>query len=222
MRTRTLTDLIADVRTRADCQALGDSDIAEFLNQSIADCQDMLISAFGNEYFEKETTLTTTPNLATVALPADFYEMTGLYWINGSYKYRITKMTPMESEQYIAGVGWNTFFDVHYIIQAANLKFVPTPMGTHSMTLKYIPASARLVNGSDPFDGYNGYEEWVVLDAAMKCLEREGNEVDSGLLGQRKARMEQRIQNMAARDQAEPARVQDTMVGGPWWRRNWR
>ena len=212
-RTRTLTNLIADVRLRADNQALTDSDITEFINQSIADLRDQLAIKFGDEYFETETTLTTTSGVATVALPSDFYIETGIFWINGSDKLRIMKATNVDAEEYITGAGWTSFFDVRYRIQAANVKFYPTPLGVHSVTFKYIPSAVRLTMGSDTFDGYNGFEEWVVLDAAMKCLEREGNDEDLSLLAQRKARQEERIEHMAARDFNEPAKIQDTRSG---------
>jgi len=209
-RTRELQDLRADVRLRADNAALTNVQIDEFINQSIADLYDQLTIKFGDEYFELETTLTTTSGVATVALPALFLKETGIFWINGSDKLRIYKATNVDAEEYITGSGWTSFFDVRYRIQASNVKFYPTPLGVHSVTFKYIPCAVRITNDTDTFDGYNGWEEWVVLDASMKCLEREGNDEDAALLAQRKARIEQRIADMASRDFNEPARIQDT------------
>ena len=221
-RTRTLTNLIADVRLRADNQALTDAQITEFINQSIADLKDQLANAFGSEYFETETTLTTTSGAATVALPADFLYLTGLFWINGSDKYRIIKATNVDAEEYITGAGWTSFYDVRYRVQAANLRFYPTPLGVHSVTLKYIPTSVRLAMGSDTFDGYNGWEEWAILDAGIKCLMAEGNDEDAAMLREAKARIEKRIEVMAARDHQEPAKIQDTRGGnGPLMVRGW-
>lgn len=221
-RTRTLTNLIADVRLRADNQALTDAEITEFINQSIADLRDQLASKFGDEYFETETPLTTTASVATVPLPADFLYETGLFWLNGSDKFRIVKATNVDAEEFITGAGWTSFYDVRYRLQAANIKFYPTPLGVHTVTLKYIPTSVRLTMGSDTFDGYNGWEEWVILDAASKCLEREGNDEDAALLAPRKQRMEQRIADMADRDHASPAAIQDTRgAQSSWPGRGW-
>ncbi len=74
----------------------------------------------------------------------------------------------------------------------------------------------RLVTDSETFDGYNGWEEWVILDSAMKCLEREGNDGDAALLAPRKDRMEARIAAMADRNEAEPMRIQDVYQGQVW------
>ena len=220
MRIRTLADLISDVRLRADNQALPDSVLVEFINQSISDLYDMLTSAFGDEYFEVESIVNTTPTVPTIPVPSDFYKLNGLFWQNGSYFYRIIKVQPMEAEQYLIGIGWNTFYDVRYRLQAANIHFYPTPLGTHPVKIKYVPCAVRLVASTDTFDGYNGWEEWVVLDSAAKCLEREGNDGDLALIVGRKEKQEQRIRDLADRDRNEPARVQDTNVGTPWaWRK---
>ena len=223
MRTRTLTNLIADVRFRADNQAATDSDITELLNQSIADLYDQLCSAFGDEYFEVQNdSLVTTPGSPLVALPADFYKLTGVWWlISGSQYARIRKYSPAESEQIIPSAGWNYDGNVWYRLRVGNIRFVPTPLAAHTLRLKYVPTSVRLVNPGDTFDGYNGFEEWPIVDASIKLLEREGNTDDTQLLMQRKATMTQRIMDMADRDEAEPSRVQDTVSIQSSWRWRW-
>lgn len=223
-RTRSLTSLISDVRFRADNKAAQDSDITELINQSIADLRDMLIAAFGDEYFEVETTLTTTANANTVPLPADFYKLTGVWWvISGSQKIRLSKYAEVEAERFLPGTGWSYYGQtIAYRLQVGNLRLIPTPLSAYTLTLKYLPTTVRLAAGTDVFDGYNGWEEWVILDAAKKLLEREGNDSDAALLQARAARMEARIASLADRDQAEPARIQDVrgcVVGGWRWGR---
>lgn len=215
-RLRRLDDLRADVRLRADNQALQDSDINEFINESITDLYDMLTNAFGEQYFETETPLATVANVATVALPNGFYKLTGLFWNNGGYKHRLTQTQPAEAEDYIQGAGWSVYSDIRYRLQVANLRFSPAPNSVYALILKYIPAAVRLSADSDTFDGYNGWEEWVILDAAMKCLEHEGNDGDAALLAPRKARMEARIASMAERNQSEPGRIQDVTSVSAW------
>jgi hypothetical protein len=215
-RTRRLDDLRADVRLRADNTALTNAVVDEFINQSISDLYDMLTLAFGADYFETETPLVTVANVATVALPVGFFKLTALFWVNGSYKQPIHMAPQMEAEDFITGSGWSPLVEIHYRLQIGNLKFFPTPLGVYSLTLKYIPSSVRLAADSDTFDGYNGWEEWVILDAAQKCLEREGNDGDAALLMPRKQRMEARIDAMADRNQSEPARIQDVYATPPW------
>jgi len=69
---------------------------------------------------------------------------------------------------------------------------------------------------------YNGWEEYVVVDAAIKCLNKE--ESDTSILFARKQALIDRIENMAAnRDSGEPEQVtdvsggyDDSFGGEPW------
>ncbi len=223
-RTRTLTNLIADVRFRADNQAATDAEITELINQSIAELYDMLTNAFGDEYFEKEATLATVANVDTIALTSvtDFYKVTGVWWlISGGQFARISKYMPANGQVIIPSSGWNYDANIYYRLRVNDLRFVPIPLAAHTVKLKYIPWSVRLVNPTDPFDGYNGWEEYPVVDAAIKLLEHEGNTDDAQLLIARKQAMVQRVADMADRDQAEPARIQDTRSARAYWRGRW-
>lgn len=223
-RTRALSDMIADVRFRADNRYSADSDITELLNQSIAHLYDLLTNAFGDEYFETETTLTTTPGSDTISLSGvtDFYKVTGVWWlISGGQYARISKYQPANSQTIIPSSGWNYDANIYYRLRVNALRFVPIPLGPHTVKLKYIPFSQRLVNPTDLFDGYNGFEEFPIVDASIKLLEREGNTDDAQLLMARKNEMLDHIAKMADRDLAEPSRIQDTRTARAYWRGRW-
>ncbi len=209
-RTRTTTELISDVRFRADNQAATDAEILELINQSIADLYDMLCAAFGDEYFEVDAISTTQANVETLALPSNFYKVTGVWrQISSNQWIRLLKYGATESEQIVPTIGWDYVGDVYYRLRASDIRFVPTPQAQFTVNVKYVPCAVRLVNPTDVFDGYNGFEEWPIVDAAMKLLEREGNDADAALLAGRKDRMEKRVAEMADRDQAEPSRILD-------------
>lgn len=225
-RTRTMANLIADVRLRADNQVFADADITEFINQSIADFTDMLVVNDGASYFQKEVTFTTTANVATVSLASvasDFYKVVGVWWQISSGFAPIKRYSQMESEAIVPSAGWFYNGSVWYNIEAGNIRFVPTPLTAHTIKLKYIPYAVRIVSGGagDPLDGVNGWEEWVIVDAALKCLEREGADPQElQPLMARRDRKEQRILEAIERDQSEPARIQDVVaIRNDWWRR---
>jgi hypothetical protein len=228
-RTRTLTNIIADVRLRADNQALADADITEFINQSIADFTDMLIVNDAAAYFEKSVTFNTTPNVDTVSIftvASDFYKLVGLWWqisqSPGSGMWApMRRYTQVESEISFPTAGWLLGGNVTYNIEGQNIRFVPTPLSAQAVKLKYVPYAVRLVIGSDTFDGVNGWEEWVIVDAVLKCLEREGADPQElAAHTARRDRKEQRILEALARDQGEPPRVQDVVAArNSWWGR---
>jgi len=82
------------------------------------------------------------------------------------------------------------------------------------------PQTATATSGV--FDGISGWDEYVVVDAAIKCLAKE--ETDASVLLGAKAALIQRIESAACnRDAGSPATISDANVGtgysGEGW--NW-
>ena len=74
MRTRTLTQLIADVRARADMEGDGhvtDAMITVWLNQGIADLWDMLVFSDPERHYVTDTISTTTETESSRRLLSD-------------------------------------------------------------------------------------------------------------------------------------------------------
>lgn len=217
-RTRTLANLRADVRERADMVGssfVTDPTVDEFINQSLAALYDMLAGAFGDEYFNTFTTLTTTAGVDSVTLPSDFYKLTGLFWrLSSSERVPLLKYTPAQAELSAYTFGWSSGNDVFYRLAGDNVRFVPEPTGVHTLDLHYIYAPARLVDDGDTWDGYGGWEEWAIWDATIKCLVKE--ESDTSAAERERTRVEARIEAAADRDHAEPPRIQRKRIAGRW------
>lgn len=84
------------------------------------------------------------------------------------------------------------------------------------------PATTTLGGGvdDDRFDGINGWEEYVVVDAAIKCLIKEESDI-SALMAQKMA-LKTRIEQMADdRDVGEQEYVGRTRTGTTLWGRWW-
>ncbi len=80
-------------------------------------------------------------------------------------------------------------------------------------------ASAHMTfdGGSSAYlDGVQGWEEYVVVDAAIKCKEKE--ESDASVLAAQKAELRARIVAASKnRDASEPAKVVDRTAANEWW-----
>lgn len=95
------------------------------------------------------------------------------------------------------------------------IRFTPEPTTATSMTVWYIQHAPELSNSTDVWNGFNGWEEYAVVDAGIKCLERE--ESDTSTLELRKQRLIRRIQSLAgSRDQGFPERTTD-VYRNRWW-----
>lgn len=177
-RTRTLLQLRTDVRQRADLVSstfITDAELTEYINGSIADLFDRLVASRGMDYYEKVPpySFTTVGGTSLYSLPADFYQLILCEATIGSYTVPLQPFA---------------------LVERGRLSQQPVQGGL-VVTVRYVPTCPRLVNDSDTFDGFNGWEEFVILDAALKCREKE--ETDATDFQARLARMVQRLDRMA-------------------------
>jgi hypothetical protein len=189
-RTRTLGDLRSDVRQRTSLessQSVTDVEVNEYINQSIAELYDLLIASQGMEFYEKDApSFTTVGGTTLYALPRDFYRVLRVEANLSGFNVPLKPFTHVE----------------HGVLSQYPVQ------GGMIINIKYVPNPSRLVADSDTFDGFGGWEEYVILDAAMKCLEKRDE--DASPLAARKLKMEQRIEAMAPnRDAFMPSRRQD-------------
>jgi uncharacterized protein YdcH (DUF465 family) len=118
----------------------------------------------------------------------------------------------------VAGRVTNTL----YAIQGAEIKFIPSPTVSGTATLYYVPEAQQFATSGSGFMDVTvvtkapavafGYEEYVVVDAAIKCLQKEESDVQ--MLMVQKQQLKERIENAASnRDQGEPTAITDSRAG---------
>ncbi len=220
-RTRTLILLLGDLAARADqptfttTSFITKAEATEYINQAIAELQDLLIINNAAQYFGKSQAITTVSGTDSYALASDFYVLTNVFWNanTGTGLTRMSELSPNEDEYQITGTGWDYLARVRYELVGANLRFVPTPRGVHAVTVKYAPAPVRLSADSDTFDGYGGWEEFVLFRAAKACATKEGDTENAQIWDAEATKQAQRVLTMARRNRGEPRRVQDVTGG---------
>jgi hypothetical protein len=88
------------------------------------------------------------------------------------------------------------------------IEFVPTTFNQTSVAIHYIPHAPELKIDTAVWNGFNGFEEFVPVDVAIKLMEKE--ESDPTALMLRRAKIERRIQSLAqARDHNFPDTIVD-------------
>lgn len=104
--------------------------------------------------------------------------------------------------------GWTTSGPIFYQLQGDNIAFIPVPTGVFSVTTNYVPTAPVLALPTDTIDSINGWEEFIVLDAAIKCCLKTGELDVIPVLTDRLDRQRARIRAMAPRrDQQTAERV---------------
>ncbi len=211
--TITLLDIKAQARNRADMvnsNFIDEIELNSYVNNSIAELHDLLVATYGADYLVLSYDFTTVNSVDTYALPADFYKLKGVdAKLNGSQYYSLRPFNFNERNRN-QDVAWGLIGgpSIRYRLVGSNLKFSPIPEGSYPIRMWYIPVAAKLVLDTDIYNDINSYAEYVVVDAAIKMLQKE--ESDVSVLMAQKMDLRKRIENMAQnRDAEQPETVSD-------------
>lgn len=215
MATLTLAQLRTQVRQRADMvnsQFISDSELTSFVNTSIAELYDLLVQKFGNTYFLSTANISLVSGTDTYNLPTDFYKLIGVDLVLSNGEASTMKRFEFnERNQYTTAL-YRGNFGVAYLryhVQGNTIRFMPIPDSSDTVKVWYAPLPVYLVADGDVFNGYSGWEEYPIVDAAIKCLEKE--ESSTTALMNRKAYLIKRIEEAAGnRDASFSPRITDT------------
>lgn len=220
----TLAEIRLAARQRADMtssQFVSDAELNGYINSSLAELYDLLVQKYGNDYFVTTADIQTVGDVERYNLPADFYKLLGvdLRLSGGSDGYiSLRSFTFSERNRYATANAqtWIGVTNLRYRLSANQLWLTPTPQNGQQLRIWYVPRVVPLVNDSDVADGVSGWLEYVVVDAAIKAMQKEESDV-SVLLAQKGA-LVQRIESAAQnRDAANPATVADVQfTSGAW------
>jgi hypothetical protein len=218
----TLAQFRERARQRADMEEstfVTDSELTTYLNDSIAELHDLLIGAYNEEYYMESVEFTTVSQQLDYDLPdgtnynaaAQFYKLRGVDSKINDNDWQTVKRfnfnrrnedvnTPVAR---LAGLPY-----LEYRIVGSKIRFNRMPDAGTQIRLWYHPVAQTLSTDTDAFDDINGYADYVVVDAAIKMLNKEESDV-TVLLAQKEA-LRTRIKEMAQnRDANEPESVSD-------------
>ena len=220
-RTRTLTNMLLDVRQRTNMENstfVTDAELTEYLNQALAKLWRRLVQNAGQPFYRSSTTYTVTSATTLQALPADFYQVQEVSAVMGGFTYSLTPFMAAERGALKSATVYTALGSPQYRVQANNIEFLPVSQ-SFTATLFYAPAQPRLAVGSDTFDGFSGYELAAIYEVCAVVKDKEETD-PSFYQGQANAIYADIDLQMAQRDAANPERVQE-VVGVPdamgWW-----
>ena len=226
----TLQNLVDRVRQRADMTGsafVSDAEVISYINVAMAEIHDVLVTKFEDYYVSThQYTLPGSGSGLTAgqfALPDSFYKALGVDFDVGGVTYRLRPYHFQERAMYNSpGVVASTVTNTLYHIQGESIRFIPAPTVSGTVTLWYVPEAeqystseseymAKTVYDKAPAVAY-GYEEYVVIDAAIKCLQKEESDVQV-LLVPKQQQLERIEQAAGKRDAGESYSITDVSVG---------
>ena len=178
----------------------------------------------GNGTWSGTTTAQVTAEL--YALPSDFVALTSIETVvNGSNVY--LRSYHNNERPWLKNISdWSLAnMAPMYMLRGNNISFAPIPNAVYPVTMYYIPAPPSFAtDGSGDtgtFDGICGYEEWIVLDVARKCLMKDDRDA-SAIIAERTKIEDELAKEIPYRDAANSERVCDRgyvdfSVAGSWW-----
>lgn len=206
----TLAEIRTQARQRSDMefsQFITDEELTSYVNASIAELYDILVSRF-EDYYILDTTETVASGADTIPLPTGFYKLKGLDFDIGGGKYETVRPFQFVERNETFDPGFGTYPRMRYRVLGTYIKLTPPEFAPGNYRVWYIPRFTPLANDTDTFDGINGWTEYVVVDCAIKMLNKE--ESDSGPFVQQKQKLLDRIEAMAAdRDAGAPQTIVD-------------
>ena len=208
------------------------TELNDYINESATELYDLIRAAYGQDYYRKTQTFTTTGSTATYNLASDFLDLISVDIPLGG-NLVLTAHPYMENERnlykFFPFGAWTLNQPLWYRLTGAvdstgtsaqTISFIPTPTGTYTVNVNYVPVPTLMVADADTFDGIAGWEQYVVVDAAMKCALKQQNFELFNALSMMKEKMEQRIREMASEhDAGQAERVHDVYrdLAGVWW-----
>jgi len=221
----TLSSLRTRVRARADMKNsnfVEDSELNQYINSSYQELYDLLVASFEDYYTAAPTSFTIASGSNTYTLPADFYKLRGVdFSSDGSNYYTMMPFDFANRNNLNNNVGVLALsqYQNQYRIVGDKIYITPEDNAAGSYRIWYVPRATVLTVDASTLDGINGWEEYVVVDAARKCLAKE--ESDTSFLVQEKEMLRQRIIAMSARrDAGMPKSITDvnTSLYGGYYR----
>lgn len=209
-----------------------------YINQSYKELYDLLITLYEDYFIAEPYLFVTTGSKYSYALPngvligtdsiktKPFYKLIGVdcaLSANNNAWVSLNKFEFINRNKYVYPNITSTFFGVfnmQYRLMGSNLQFIPTPSANQTIRVWYIPRLADLLADTDVLDGVSGWTEYVIIDAAIKALQKE--ESDVSVLMAEKQMLIDRIQASGMnRDAGMPDHISESRSwagrnGGGW------
>ncbi len=221
----TLSDIKTRVRERADMvnsQFISDSEMLSYVNSAYQELYELLVNT-NEDYYTTSTTFTlSSSDNGVYALPSDFFKLRGVeYLLSGEY-ITIYPYNWNERNSYNKSVtqALRPTGGRAYRMMGSNLRIRPSDSAVGSYQMWYVPTLTALSADTDVVDTIMtraGWEEYVVIEAAIKCLAKE--ESSTTHLMQEKMILKQRIiESASERDIDQPEKISDIRGNhGDFW-----
>lgn len=207
-----LSQIRSKARFRADMVSslfVTDAELNSYIQDSYKELYDLLCDAV-EDYNITAVTKTVSNNAGTITVEADFYKLRGIDDLTDTANPRtVLRYVFGERNDYLFTervlIG-SEYSDIRYRLAGQTLYLTPPEKANGTYKIWYTPTPTVPAIDSDTIDAVNGWDEYLVIDAAIKCKIKE--EADTRALEKAKAFQYERVLRMSKnRDANLPEKV---------------
>jgi len=200
------------------------------INQSYFELYDLLKNCYEDWFFAKAYQFVTNgssnmypvPDGSSTFLDVDgnvckpFYNLLGVdcgLGPNSSNAWvTLHKYDFIERNRYVYPNITSTYmgvFNMRYRLMGNTINLIPTPSANQYIQVWYVPRMTRLLRDIDVADGVSGWTEYIIVDAAIKALQKEESDV-TALMMQKQALIKRIEETAINRDIGQPDTISNT------------
>ena len=186
----------------------------DYINHSYTELYDLLIQVYGDEYYVATpfTFNTDSRNPGLYDLPSNHYKLLGVELSVNTNAWRtLTRYSFINRNNYLFGntsVSAAGITNLKYRLIGNQIQLVPLPSGGQTIRLWFIPRPVFLQADSDVLDGISGWDEYVIVDSAIKAMQKEESDITI-LMAQKQALLQRITAAASNRDVGIPEQVSD-------------
>lgn len=189
-----------------------------YINQSAFELYDLIVNTYEDWYFATPYSFQTDGS-ASYDLPPLMYRLMGVdlgIAENNNAWVTVPKYDFVERNRYVYPNVTSTYygmFNLRYRAMGNKLNFIPTPSSGQYIRVWYVPRMVEMVADTDVLDMVSGWQEYIVVDATIKALQKEESDV-SALMVQKQALIKRIEESAINRDLGQPDTISNTRSWG--------
>lgn len=205
----TVSSIKTQARQKADMENsefVSESELLGYINSSYAKLYDLLVASHADYYITSTSETITTGNVITI--PTDFYKLKGLdVQLSGDF-VTVSKFNFRDRNRITNGFNRAALqTNKRYRVLAGEIHILPEDDAVGTYKLWYTPRLTRLLLDTDTLDSINGWEEYIIVDVAIKMLLKEESDTSSLQIALRE--QEARVEAMSQTRDSEPETITD-------------
>ncbi len=214
-RTFTLLQLRTRVRQRTEMESstfITDAELNSYISASYADLFDRLVKA-QPEVFLREQTLTATGSANTFSVASNYRTTVSVaYNDSNGLRTKLRRLNVQERDAQDHSTTGTNIGECYTLKADPTLDYVllvqilPTPRSGTTYTHTYLIAPEDLTSDAQIIDGVSGFEEFIVVDSAIKCFIKEESTAQAQALMAERNRLVERIESSNER-LLEPGKI---------------